>query len=61
MSTLQQRVDSYLRDKAPGEFADAPAPEAGIAEYMLQRAEADLRAAQERLDQLKREIAKHLP
>ncbi len=60
MSTLQQRVDSYLRDKAPGESADAPAPEAEFAEYMLQRAEADLRAAQERLDRLKQEIARHL-
>jgi hypothetical protein len=59
MNTLQQRVDSYLRDKAPGNAADAPAPEAEFAEYMLQRAEADLRAAQKRLDQLKREIAKH--
>ena len=59
MSTLQQRVDSYLRDKAPGGAADAPAPEAEFAEYMLQRAEADLRTAQKRLDQLKREIAKH--
>jgi hypothetical protein len=59
MSTLQQRVDSYLRDKAPGDAADAPAPEAEFVEYMLQRAEADLRAAQKRLDQLKREIAKH--
>ena len=60
MSTLQQRVDSYLRDKPAGESADASAPETEFAEYMLQRAEADLRAAQERLDQLKQEIARHL-
>ena len=56
MNTLQQRVDSYLRDKVPMESADAP--QAEFADYMLRRAEADLRAAQERLDQLKRELAK---
>jgi hypothetical protein len=59
MSTLQQRVDSYLRDRVPAESGDAP--EAEFADYMLQRAEADLRAAQEQLDKLKRELAKQQP
>lgn len=60
MSTLQQRVDSFLRDKPQASSGDTPAAEAELGEYMLQRAEADLRAAQERLDKLKQEIARHL-
>jgi len=58
-SSLQLRVDAYLRGK-PKEYAEEASEEdaAEVVFEMLQRAEADLASAQERVDHLKWELTK---
>ena len=51
MDTLQQRINHYLRENAPIRYMQVT--ESSKVEYDLQRAENELRAAQERLDRIK--------
>jgi hypothetical protein len=56
METLQQRINNYLREHAPLRYVEVV--ESSRTEYDLQRAEIELRAAQERVDRLRRKLAK---
>jgi len=54
VSTLQERVNDYLRIQSPGvQFQVA---ETERSEYLLRRAEIELSRAQERLDKIKQQI-----
>ena len=59
-TTLQQRIDEFLRDDATtrSAFSAATAVEAERLEHLLAGAEDDLRAAQARVAGLKRSLAK---
>jgi hypothetical protein len=60
---LQQRVNDYLRRKNPTQnifsaaARDAEAADADLNEYLLKRAEEELRQAQARVDAIKQQIA----
>lgn len=60
-SSLHERVNNYLRSERSkdGIFA-APvqAAETDLKEYLLERAEAELRATQVRIEELKQELAR---
>jgi len=57
--SLQQRVNNYLRSKSPATnifsaaARDAEAADADLNEYLLKRAEEELRKAQERVEALR--------
>ena len=55
MSTLQQRIDEYLCDKTPMDDVDVSKFDA---EYLREREEIEMRAIQESLDKLKRDMAR---
>jgi hypothetical protein len=61
---LQQRVNEYLRSKNPtsnifsAAARDAEAADADLNEYLLERAEEELRKAQARVEAIKQQIAK---
>ncbi len=60
-TSLQQRVNSYLREEQPGSgpfAAPAQAAETELKEYLLERAEAELRATQARIEELRQEFAR---
>lgn len=60
-TTLQQRVDDYLREeKSKGGLFAAPsqAAETDLKEYLLERAETELRATQARIEELRQELAR---
>jgi hypothetical protein len=60
-SSLQQRVNDYLRREGNGGdlFASpAQAAEADLREYLLERAEAELRATRARIEELQRELSR---
>jgi hypothetical protein len=60
-TSLQQRVNSYLREEQPGDgvfAAPVQAAEAELKEYLLQRAETELRATQARIEALRQELAR---
>ncbi len=60
-TSLQQRVNDYLREENPGGglfAAPSPAAEADLTEYLLERAEAELRATQVRIEALRQELAR---
>lgn len=55
MSTLEDRINDYLRDKLP--VATMQVAEADRSEYLLKRAEDDLKRARERLEKIQHELA----
>ena len=61
---LQQRVNDYLRSKNPtgnifsAAARDAEAADAELNEYLLKRAEEELRTAQARVEAIKQQITK---
>jgi hypothetical protein len=57
--SLQQRINDYLRGK-PSDYASEESEEEIVKTLlgMLQKAEQDLKAAQERIDRIKWELAK---
>ena len=55
MSTLEDRINDYLRDKLPG--ASMQVTEVDRSEYLLKRAEDDLKRAQERLEKIQHDLA----
>ena len=61
---LQQRVNDYLRSKNPTKnifsaaARDTDAADADLQEYLLKRAEEELRQAQARVEAIKQKIAK---
>jgi hypothetical protein len=60
-TSLQHRVNAYLRAEQPaGSLFTAPAEaaEAELKEYLLQRVEVELRATQARLDELRQELTR---
>ena len=54
MSTLEDRINEYLRDKLP--VASMQVDEVDSSEYLLKRAEDDLRRARERLEKIQHEL-----
>lgn len=57
--SLQERINDYLRGK-PSDYASEESEEEVVKTLlgMLQKAEQDLKAAQERIDRIKWELAK---
>jgi hypothetical protein len=56
MSTLQKRIDEYLRDKTPTD--DVEVTQADSSEYLRESEEIEMRATQGNPDKLKRDMAK---
>jgi hypothetical protein len=56
MSTLQKRIDEYLRDKTPTD--DVEVTQADSSEYLRESEEIEMRAPQGNPDKLKRDMAK---
>ena len=56
MSTLQTRIDEYLRDKTPTDGVEVT--KADSFEYLRESEEIEMPAPQEGLDKLKRDMAK---
>ena len=59
MSTLYQRINDLLRDSGPP--MEMIVEEVDNDEYLLQKAEAELREAQERVNQLRQKLAQKVP
>lgn len=58
-ASLQQRVDTYLRSNPTGYVVEEAGEDAVESIFdMVQKAEEDLKAAQQRLDRLRWELAK---
>lgn len=55
MSTLEDRINDYLRDKLP--LASMQVDEVDHSEYLLKRAEEDLKRAQERLQKIQHDLS----
>ena len=56
MSTLQRRIDEYLRDKTPTD--DVEVTQADSSEYLRESEEIEMRATQGNPDKLKWDMAK---
>ena len=59
LSTLDQRISDFLRDKPPP--GGVLVEEIDANQYLLQMAEGEVQAAQERLEKLKRDLAERAP
>ena len=56
MSTLQRRIDEYLRDKTPTD--DVEVTKADSSEYLRESEEIEMRTMQESFDKPKQDLAK---